>query len=61
MGLVTRFAPEQLESRAHRITSLQYSEDGCEVLTSYSSEYVYLFDIRVSQHFSFISPALCLT
>jgi len=46
-ALMTRFTvPEFTQSR--RITSLCYSADGLEMLVSYSSDYIYLFDIRVS-------------
>ncbi|XP_035231495.1 DDB1- and CUL4-associated factor 6-like isoform X1 [Stegodyphus dumicola] len=44
-ALMTCFTvPEFTQSR--RITSLCYSADGQEMLVSYSSDYIYLFDIR---------------
>ena len=46
-GMMSRFTAPPLASTAHRITSLAYSDDGTEVLVSYSSEYIYLFNLRV--------------
>ena len=46
-GLVARFTAPLLENRAHRVTSLQYSPDGEELLVSYSSELIYLFNMKV--------------
>ena len=47
--MISRFTAPMLEGRYHRITSLAYSPDGAEVLVSYSSEYVYLFNLKVKQ------------
>lgn len=45
-ALMTYFTvPDFPQSR--RITSLCYSADGREMLVSYSSDYIYLFDIKV--------------
>ncbi|XP_048725698.1 DDB1- and CUL4-associated factor 6 isoform X3 [Caretta caretta] len=43
-GMVARFVPPHLNNKSCRVTSLCYSEDGQEVLVSYSSDYIYLFD-----------------
>ncbi|XP_066476674.1 DDB1- and CUL4-associated factor 6 isoform X3 [Tiliqua scincoides] len=43
-GLVARFVPPHLSNKSCRVTSLCYSEDGQEILVSYSSDYIYLFD-----------------
>ncbi|KAM9242811.1 DDB1- and CUL4-associated factor 6 isoform 4-T4 [Dugong dugon] len=43
-GMVARFIPSHLNNKSCRVTSLCYSEDGQEVLVSYSSDYIYLFD-----------------
>ncbi|XP_035871639.1 DDB1- and CUL4-associated factor 6 isoform X1 [Phyllostomus discolor] len=45
-GMVARFLPPHLSNKSCRVTSLCYSEDGQEVLVSYSSDYIYLFDPR---------------
>ena len=37
-----------LEGTSHRITSLSFSPEGHEILVSYSSEHLYLFDLKVS-------------
>ncbi|XP_053916392.1 DDB1- and CUL4-associated factor 6 isoform X5 [Cuculus canorus] len=44
VGMVARFVPPHLNNRSCRVTSLCYSEDGQEILVSYSSDYIYLFD-----------------
>ncbi|XP_063811058.1 DDB1- and CUL4-associated factor 6 isoform X2 [Pseudophryne corroboree] len=43
-GMCARFVPSHLTNKSCRVTSLCYSEDGQEVLVSYSSDYLYLFD-----------------
>ncbi|XP_054979119.1 DDB1- and CUL4-associated factor 6 isoform X8 [Sorex araneus] len=43
-GMVARFIPAHLSTKSCRVTSLCYSEDGQEILVSYSSDYIYLFD-----------------
>ncbi|XP_006872685.1 PREDICTED: DDB1- and CUL4-associated factor 6 isoform X4 [Chrysochloris asiatica] len=43
-GMVARFIPSHLHNKSCRVTSLCYSEDGQEILVSYSSDYIYLFD-----------------
>ncbi|XP_032718940.1 DDB1- and CUL4-associated factor 6 isoform X4 [Lontra canadensis] len=43
-GMVARFIPSHLNNKSCRVTSLCYSEDGREILVSYSSDYIYLFD-----------------
>lgn len=47
-GLVSRFTVPELEGKNRRITSVQYRPDGQEVLASYSSDYVYVFNPLVS-------------
>lgn len=42
--MVARFLPSHLNNKSCRVTSLCYSEDGQEILVSYSSDYIYLFD-----------------
>ncbi|NXO70910.1 DCAF6 factor, partial [Phainopepla nitens] len=44
IGMVARFVPPHLSNKSCRVTSLCYSEDGQEILVSYSSDYIYLFD-----------------
>ncbi|ESO06921.1 hypothetical protein HELRODRAFT_77223, partial [Helobdella robusta] len=46
--LVGSFRPTSLsDGGRHRITSLQHNQHGDQLLASYSSEYVYLFDLKV--------------
>ncbi|RWS25917.1 nuclear receptor interaction protein-like protein [Leptotrombidium deliense] len=45
-SVITRFIVPELESKSHRITSLTYSPDGEEMLVSYSSDFVYLFNTK---------------
>ena len=45
-SVVARFTVPDFESKHHRITSLCYSPDAREMLVSYSSDYIYLFDTR---------------
>ncbi|XP_064465079.1 DDB1- and CUL4-associated factor 6-like isoform X2 [Ornithodoros turicata] len=45
-AMVSRFTVPEFEGRGHRITSLTYSSNGREMLVSYSSDYIYLFDAR---------------
>lgn len=42
------FSAPDLDDRPYRITSLNYSTDGQEILVSYSSDHLYLFGIQVS-------------
>ncbi|TSL16037.1 DDB1- and CUL4-associated factor 6 [Bagarius yarrelli] len=48
-GMCVRFVPAHLSNKSCRVTSLCYSGDGQEVLVSYSSDYIYLFDPRDDQ------------
>lgn len=41
-----KFTCPQLDNQHHRITSLLYGGDGTELLVSYSSEHLYLFDFK---------------
>lgn len=43
-GICVRFVPPHLAGRSCCVTSLCYSSDGLEVLASFSSDYIYLFD-----------------
>ncbi|KAI2663262.1 DDB1- and CUL4-associated factor 6 [Labeo rohita] len=43
-GICVRFVPPRLAGRSCRVTSLCYSSDGREILASFSSDYIYLFD-----------------
>ncbi|XP_030637609.1 DDB1- and CUL4-associated factor 6-like [Chanos chanos] len=43
-GICLRFVPPHLTGKSCRVTSLCYSADGRELLASFSSDYVYLFD-----------------
>ncbi|XP_064594963.1 DDB1- and CUL4-associated factor 6-like [Liolophura sinensis] len=45
-GLVSRFSANLSQKRFYRITSLQYSPDGKDMLVSYSSELLYLFSTK---------------
>lgn len=47
--MCVRFVPAHLANKSCRVTSLCYSEDGQEVLVSYSSDYIYLFDPKDDQ------------
>ncbi|XP_053398100.1 DDB1- and CUL4-associated factor 6-like [Mercenaria mercenaria] len=42
-GLMCSFTPPSLEQESYRVTSLNFSPDGKDVLVSYSSEFIYLF------------------
>ncbi|XP_005945926.1 DDB1- and CUL4-associated factor 6 isoform X8 [Haplochromis burtoni] len=48
-GMCVRFVPAHLANKSCRVTSLCYSEDGQEVLVSYSSDYIYLFNPKDDQ------------
>nr|XP_046219542.1 DDB1- and CUL4-associated factor 6-like isoform X4 [Oncorhynchus gorbuscha] len=48
-GMCVRFVPTHLSNKLCRVTSLCYSGDGQEVLVSYSSDYIYLFDPKNDQ------------
>lgn len=43
-AMTSRLTVPEFEGRSHRITSLTYSANGQEMLVSYSSDYIYLFD-----------------
>ncbi|KAI1289357.1 DDB1- and CUL4-associated factor 6 [Halotydeus destructor] len=43
-SVVTRFTVPDFDNKHHRITSLCYSPDAREMLVSYSSDHIYLFD-----------------
>lgn len=46
-ALVSRFSVPALEGKHRRITSVDYRPDGEEILASYSSDYIYLFEALV--------------
>nr|XP_015219561.1 PREDICTED: DDB1- and CUL4-associated factor 6 [Lepisosteus oculatus] len=48
-GMCVRFVPAHLSNKSCRVTSLCYSGDGQEILVSYSSDYIYLFDPKDDQ------------
>ncbi|KAM4731845.1 DDB1- and CUL4-associated factor 6 isoform 2-T2 [Anableps anableps] len=48
-GMCVRFVPSHLSNKSCRVTSLCYSGDGQEVLVSYSSDYIYLFNPKDDQ------------
>ncbi|XP_048855162.1 DDB1- and CUL4-associated factor 6 isoform X5 [Brienomyrus brachyistius] len=48
-GMCVRFVPAHLSSKSCRVTSLCYSSDGEEILVSYSSDYIYLFNPKDDQ------------
>ncbi|XP_061083042.1 DDB1- and CUL4-associated factor 6-like isoform X2 [Conger conger] len=48
-GMCVRFVPAHLATKSCRVTSLCYSGDGREILVSYSSDYIYLFDPKDDQ------------
>ncbi|XP_071549256.1 DDB1- and CUL4-associated factor 6-like isoform X1 [Panulirus ornatus] len=45
-ALLMRLKPDNMEGKNHRVTALRYSQDGQEILASYSSDYLYLFDTQ---------------
>ncbi|XP_060063291.1 DDB1- and CUL4-associated factor 6-like [Ylistrum balloti] len=49
-GMMCRFTAPTLSGRSYRITSLNYSPDGDDVLVSYSSEYIYLFGHKENKY-----------
>jgi hypothetical protein len=46
-GLVCQFSAPSVGDRCHRITSVVFSSDGTDLLVSYSSDYIYLFNFKV--------------
>ncbi|KAJ8315334.1 hypothetical protein KUTeg_007484 [Tegillarca granosa] len=56
-GMLSRFTAPTVANRSYRITSLNYSPNGNDVLVSYSSEYIYLFGTKVlKQSFDSSTP-----
>ena len=47
-GLLTKFSPPGIGEAPRRITCVSYRPDGQELLASYSSDYIYVFDPRDS-------------
>ena len=43
-GLVSRFSVPEFGEKMRRLTCVQWRPDGREVLASYSSDYIYIFD-----------------
>lgn len=50
-ALLMRLKPDKMEGKNHRVTSLRYSHTGREVLASYSSDFLYLFDTQVCSYY----------
>jgi len=50
-GLLSIFTPPSLEKESYRVTSLNYSTSGHEVLVSYSSENIYTFSTLVGSFY----------
>ena len=46
-GMVSKFSATSLDGRFSRITSLTFSDDAEELLVSYASENIYLFNLKV--------------
>ena len=44
LGLVSRFSIPEMSGKKRRITAVDYRPDGQEILVSYSSDYIYIFD-----------------
>lgn len=47
-GLVSRFLLPDMDGKKRRITAIDYRPDGQEILVSFSSDYIYVFDPNVS-------------
>jgi len=47
-GLVSKFLAPNLGGRLRRVTSVNFRPDGLELLASYSSDYIYIFDPKES-------------
>ncbi len=47
-ALLARFSVPEFGGKTKRITSVQYRPDGQEVLASYSSDYIYIFNPMVT-------------
>ncbi|XP_046886819.1 DDB1- and CUL4-associated factor 6 isoform X1 [Hypomesus transpacificus] len=56
-GMCARFVPLHLINKSWRVTSLNYSQDGREVLASYDSDCVYLFDPKDDKAREFMAPS----
>ncbi len=57
-GLFAYFSSQSVDSNCKRVTSIQYSNDGAEILASYQPEHVYLLDWRVFEETTFNLIAL---
>lgn len=44
---VCAFMLPEFKGKCHRITSLEFSPDANQLLVSYSSEYLYIYDVQV--------------
>ena len=61
-GLVSRFSVPSMSGagkKQRRITAVDYRPDGREVLVSYSSDYIYIFDPAVSIASLLFSACIC--
>lgn len=54
-AMVSRFTPYELQRQNRRVTSVEYRPDGQEVLVSYSSDHIYVFDPNVRPNSPFAS------
>ncbi|KAL4233161.1 DDB1- and CUL4-associated factor 6 [Mactra antiquata] len=54
-GLLSSFTPPNLKKESYRVTSLNFSPDGTEVLVSYSSEFIYLYGTNEADNFKKLS------
>ena len=46
-GLISRFLLPEMEGKKRRITAVDYRPDGQEILVSFSSDYIHIFDPKV--------------
>ena len=59
-GLISRFLVPEMEGKKRRITAVDYRPDGQEILVSFSSDYIYIFnpeDDDETRHVAFVQFA----
>ena len=49
-GLISRFLLPEMEGKKRRITAVDYRPDGQEILVSFSSDYIHIFDPKVCSY-----------
>ena len=49
-GLISRFLLPEMEGKKRRITAVDYRPDGQEILVSFSSDYIHIFDPKVCMY-----------